>query len=235
MALDRQCKIVLIGDGSVGKSSLIARFRTEGFAPRYHQTVGVDFFEKRLQLRGAQGVRLQIWDIGGQSISSQMLPKYLYRSQVVLIVYDLTSFTSLENCDDWLAAVKRAFTDKHTAQVGKLPDIYLVGNKCDLLSLRQVTDERHADFWRGRGLSGGYLASARSGENVARAVFQACAHAMGVDLTAHELAFHDKVLGGVVVDDAEGPGRTADADRIEAEDLALEAAKHRRGCACAVS
>ena len=95
MALDRQCKIVLIGDGSVGKSSLIARFRTEGFAPRYHQTVGVDFFEKRLRLRGAQGVRLQIWDIGGQSISSQMLPKYLYRSQVVLIVYDLTSFSSL--------------------------------------------------------------------------------------------------------------------------------------------
>ena len=54
MALDRQCKIVLIGDGSVGKSSLIARFRTEGFAPRYHQTVGVDFFEKRPP-RGAQG------------------------------------------------------------------------------------------------------------------------------------------------------------------------------------
>ena len=70
---------------------------------------------------------------------------------------------------------------------------------------------------------------------MARAVFQACAHAMGVDLTAHELAFHDKVLGGVVVDDDEGPGRTADADRIEAEDLALEAAKNRRGCACAVS
>ena len=190
MALDRQCKIVLIGDGSVGKSSLIARFRTEGFAPRYHQTVGVDFFEKRLRLRGAQGVRLQIWDIGGQSISSLMLPKYLYRSQVVLVVYDLTSYTSLENCDDWLAAVKRAFTDRHTAQVGKLPDTYLVGNKCDLLSLRQVTDERHTEFWRGRGLSGGYLTSARSGENVARAVFQACAHAMGVDLTAHELAFH---------------------------------------------
>ena len=42
MSVDRQCKIVLIGDGSVGKSSLIARFRTEGFAPRYHQTVGVD-------------------------------------------------------------------------------------------------------------------------------------------------------------------------------------------------
>ena len=153
MALDRQCKIVLIGDGSVGKSSLIARFRTEGFAPRYHQTVGVDFFEKRLRLRGAQGVRLQIWDIGGQSISSLMLPKYLYRSQVVLVVYDLTSYTSLENCDDWLAAVKRAFTDRHTAQVGKLPDTYLVGNKCDLLSLRQVTDERHTEFWRGRGLS----------------------------------------------------------------------------------
>ena len=58
--VDRQCKIVLIGDGSVGKSSLIARFRTEGFAPQYAQTIGVDFFEKRLELRGSQAVKLQI-------------------------------------------------------------------------------------------------------------------------------------------------------------------------------
>ena len=66
MSVDRQCKIVILGHGSVGKSSLINRFRSEGFAPKYHQTVGVDFFEKRLELRGAQAVKLQIWDIGGQ-------------------------------------------------------------------------------------------------------------------------------------------------------------------------
>ena len=128
-------------------------------------------------------------------------------------------------------------------------------------------------------MDGGYLTSARSGENVARAVFQTAAHAVGVDrpsgidgpcvfamiiertlavqrrkksskpvlaefgrrpqvdLTSHELAFHDRALGvGVVASDAAAGGRTADADRIEAEDRALEDAKRRGGgCACAVS
>ncbi|KAH8058688.1 GTPase [Aureococcus anophagefferens] len=119
--VDRQCKIVLIGDGSVGKSSLIARFRTEGFAPHYAQTIGVDFFEKRLELRGSQAVKLQIWDIGGQSIHSKMLPKYLYKAAVVLIVYDLTNSESLLNVDDWLAALRKVFVDKYTGEKLRMP------------------------------------------------------------------------------------------------------------------
>ncbi|EGB06190.1 hypothetical protein AURANDRAFT_7004, partial [Aureococcus anophagefferens] len=184
---DRQCKIVLIGDGSVGKSSLIARFRTEGFAPHYAQTIGVDFFEKRLELRGSQAVKLQIWDIGGQSIHSKMLPKYLYKAAVVLIVYDLTNSESLLNVDDWLAALRKVFVDKYTGEKLRMPHTYVVGNKADLLQHRQVTDSDHVRFWQERRLEGGFLTSARSGENVAKAVYATAAHAVGVDLTAYEL------------------------------------------------
>lgn len=236
--MDRQCKIVLIGDGSVGKSSIIGRFRTEGFAPSYHQTVGVDFFEKRLELRGTQAVKLQIWDIGGQSISSKMLPKYLFKARVVLIVYDLTSAESFASVGDWIAALQKAFSDPFTGEKRRLPETYLVGNKADLLAHRQVTDGDHVRKWREGGLTGGYLTSAKSGENVARSVYQTAAHAAGVDLSAHELAFHDRCLNtvGVAADAAGDVGRTADADAIEAEDARLEAAKHRgRSCSCALS
>ena len=102
MALDRQCKIVLIGDGSVGKSSLIARFRTEGFAPRYHQTVGVDFFEKRLRLRGAQGVRLQIWDIGGQQTIRTYWRNYFEVTDGLVWVVDSADRWRLDTCRDEL-------------------------------------------------------------------------------------------------------------------------------------
>ena len=86
----------------------------------------------------------------------------------MLVVYDLTSFSSLENCDDWLAAVKRAFTDRHTAQVGKLPDTYLVGNKCDLASKRAVPTEQAAEFAESLGVE--YLeTSAKSALNVEKA------------------------------------------------------------------
>ena len=237
--VDRQCKIVLIGDGSVGKSSLIARFRTEGFAPQYAQTIGVDFFEKRLELRGSQAVKLQIWDIGGQSIHSKMLPKYLYKAAVVLIVYDLTNSESLLNVDDWLAALRKVFVDKYTGEKLRMPHTYVVGNKADLLQHRQVTDSDHVRFWQERKLEGGFLTSARSGENVAKAVYATAAHSVGVDLTAYELAFHDRVLNKVDVasaGDAVAGGRTADADRIEEEDRLAELRKRQRAsCSCALS
>jgi len=67
-------------------------------------------------------------------------------------------------------------------------------------------------------------------------VYQTAAHAVGVDLTAHELAFHDRCLAVDLAGAAPDAGRTADADRIEAVVAALEAAKGRGGnCVCVVS
>ena len=60
MSRDPQCKVCLLGNGSVGKSSIIARFVDDGFQRMYQQTIGVDFFEKRLALRGDKGVKLQV-------------------------------------------------------------------------------------------------------------------------------------------------------------------------------
>ena len=70
-------------------------------------------------------------------------------------------------------------------------------------------------------------------------MYQTAAHAVGVDLTAHELAFHDRVLNKVDVasaGDAAAGGRTADADRIEEEDRLAELRKRQRAsCSCALS
>ena len=57
---DPTCKLVLLGNGSVGKTSIIARFVSDGFARVYKQTVGLDFFEKRLELRGDKRVMIQV-------------------------------------------------------------------------------------------------------------------------------------------------------------------------------
>ena len=51
----------IIGDGSTGKSTIINAFKTEGFQPVYKQTVGIDFYEKSLKLRGEESVSLRIW------------------------------------------------------------------------------------------------------------------------------------------------------------------------------
>ena len=105
MATKSECSLCILGDGSVGKSSMIAAFRTDGFTPVYKQTIGVDFFEKQLRIRDNVSISLRIWDVGGQSINSKNLNTYLASSDVVFLVYDVTNTESYANLDDWLRKV----------------------------------------------------------------------------------------------------------------------------------
>jgi len=59
------------------------RLCEDHFAKSYKQTIGVDFFVKRLELPGKVNVALQVWDIGGQSIFSKMINTYVYEANAV--------------------------------------------------------------------------------------------------------------------------------------------------------
>jgi small GTP-binding protein len=91
------------------------------------QTVGCDFFEKKIKIRGEEMISLRVWDIGGQSMNSKNLPDYLSSSNVVFIVYDVTNPDSFQNLDDWIVLVRR-----HAPSNAK---ISLVGNKVDTTAI----------------------------------------------------------------------------------------------------
>uniref|UniRef100_A0A493TY98 RAB28, member RAS oncogene family n=1 Tax=Anas platyrhynchos platyrhynchos TaxID=8840 RepID=A0A493TY98_ANAPP len=80
---DRQLKLVVLGDGTCGKTSLATRFAQETFGKQYKQTIGLDFFLKRIILPGNLNVTLQVWDVGGQTIGGKMLDKYIYGAQLI--------------------------------------------------------------------------------------------------------------------------------------------------------
>ncbi|CAK9035944.1 unnamed protein product [Durusdinium trenchii] len=95
-----QFKVILLGDGAVGKTSLATRFCEDHFAKQYKQTIGLDFFVKRVVLPGDIHVCLQIWDIGGQSIGGKMLSNYTYGSGAVVLCYDITNYASFQHLED---------------------------------------------------------------------------------------------------------------------------------------
>ncbi|XP_042325574.1 ras-related protein Rab-28 [Sceloporus undulatus] len=66
----------------IASTSLATRFAQEAFGKQYKQTIGLDFFLKRITLPGNVNVTLQVWDIGGQTIGGKMLDKYVYGAQV---------------------------------------------------------------------------------------------------------------------------------------------------------
>ena len=223
------CSLAIVGDGSVGKSSIINAFKTEGFASAYKQTIGCDFYEKSLSVRN-RNISLKVWDIGGQSILSKNIGQYLGSSNAIFLVYDVTNMDSFINLDDWLRIVR-----KHSKQSNSVR-LYIVGNKIDLIPLRLVTKPQHDEFVVRNNLSGGLFMSAKSGENVIRAFYQVVSEVCGLKLTSFELAFHDKILGVHIGKlDENNDGRTSFADDIEAEDMAAEARKKNGDCKCLCS
>jgi small GTP-binding protein len=115
-------KIVVGGDPSVGKTSLIRHFCEGYFREAYLSTIGVSFLKKEIKLVN-KDVVLQIWDVGGQQIFQAMRPNYYKGAHGALLLFDVTNVSTLVHCTDWYDEIRRARP--------KIP-IYLCGNKIDL-------------------------------------------------------------------------------------------------------
>ncbi len=119
-------KIVVVGDGGVGKTALTVRFAEGVFRDDYKMTIGVDFSIKTINVAingQTRRVKLQIWDTGGQERFSYVRPLYYKGAVGGLIVFDLTNRKSYENLSRWFTEIANNCVS--------LP-LLLVGNKSDL-------------------------------------------------------------------------------------------------------
>ena len=129
-----QLKLVLMGKGGVGKTSLVNRYVHQRFSQNYMQTLGQDVFSKKLSINNNQVV-VQIYDIAGQERFESFRPVYLQGADLGLAIFDLTiPGTIAELKNNWLPELS-----KH---IDKPFFLSVVGNKSDLKGQRSV-DEAH--------------------------------------------------------------------------------------------
>ena len=83
-------KIVLIGPGAVGKTSLLQRFVHNKFSEGYSLTIGVDFLSKEVKVEPGESARLTIWDVGGQERFRFMRSRFYDGASGALLVFDLS-------------------------------------------------------------------------------------------------------------------------------------------------
>ncbi|XP_073444068.1 ras-related protein Rab-37 isoform X2 [Dendrobates tinctorius] len=130
---DLQHKTILVGDSSVGKTSLLVQFDQGKFLPgSFTSTVGIGFTNKMVTVDG-MNVKLQIWDTAGQERFRSVTHAYYRDAQALLLLYDITSKTSFDNIRAWLTEVHE-FAHKDVV-------IMLLGNKCDVNSGRVIRTE----------------------------------------------------------------------------------------------
>lgn len=117
-------KIVLLGDSSVGKTSLVHRFTTDSFDPHLANTIGAAFISKEHTSKD-RTIKFEIWDTAGQERYKSLTPMYYRNAKVALVCFDLSlPGESFERARYWIDQL---------AVLGP-PDIKIkvVGNKEDL-------------------------------------------------------------------------------------------------------
>jgi small GTP-binding protein len=155
---DFKFKICLLGEGSVGKTSLVYRFIENKFQEDYKTTLGVSILQKHLEI-DEYSVSLNIWDFGGQHSFKKLRKLYLEGSKGALVVFDLTNRESFEKLGEWIQDFR--------GQQEKKP-FWLIGNKVDLKDQLVVTEEEGNLLAKEHGVNL-IVTSAKTGENVEKA------------------------------------------------------------------
>jgi len=136
-------KVCLVGEKTVGKTSLIRRFVLNMFDDRYVTTIGTKVSKKEVQILNADRdlalhIDMSVWDIMGEKGFRQLLKdSYFYGANAILAVADLTRDQTLEDLDDWIDNVFRV--------VGRVPVVVAV-NKADLASEATFEEKDVAQF-----------------------------------------------------------------------------------------
>ena len=164
-------KYVIVGDSSVGKSSLFLHFTEGQFRDNEKPTIGADTASKDMLL-DKKGYKIQLYGVSGQEIFRQMNFGYYKNKAVALLVYEIDKRESFEHITRWMEDIKKN-APKNVLMI-------LVGNKCDLEDNREVSQEEGKEFAEKNGMKF-FETSAKTGQNVEEVFKQ------GVEIIAKRL------------------------------------------------
>lgn len=132
-------KIVVLGEGRVGKTSLTLKFVENRFDDGQESTINANFLTKSISVGGKTGT-FNIWDTAGQEKFSALAAIYYRNATGAIVVYDITERSSFDRVVGWVKELRK-MADPGIA-------IIIAGNKCDLEADRRITEEeatRYAD------------------------------------------------------------------------------------------
>ena len=139
-----EAKIVLLGDISVGKTSIASRYCKNTFNEHHINTIGGAYLQQKIVLSNGVSIKFHIWDTSGQERFRTMTNLYYHDAQAAILTYDVTNEDSMKSLDYWINELKgKVETDNMI--------LILAGNKCDVSD-----NERKVDMRKGMQLAEKY-------------------------------------------------------------------------------
>jgi small GTP-binding protein len=156
-------KVAVVGDGRVGKTSLIKKFTQGSFEKEYIETIGAQLSSYIEEIDGYR-IKLLFWDIAGEDSFHFLRPAFFNNSSAAIIVYSLEENKlgeeSFSNLPDWYAEVLR--------YCGKIPTI-VFANKVDLINEDDLDNSVIEEHVNNGKFLGYYITSAKTGQGVTEA------------------------------------------------------------------
>jgi small GTP-binding protein len=181
MSAEFRFKIVMLGDGAVGKTAMTTRFTQDSFNTDYKRTIGADFAVKRMEIPDIDAqVTLQCWDLSGQPRFEFVRQGFYRGARGGLLLYDVTRRRTFLNIDRWK---EETFTN-----TGKNIPLVVVANKIDLVESRAVAKKDGQAYAKENGFI--YVeSSALTGENVEEAYVNLCKRIIKESKSTKESSF----------------------------------------------
>lgn len=155
-------KVVMLGEGRVGKTCLTLRYVQNSFTPDQESTIQATYLDKRLNV-GKRSVKLMIWDTAGQERFHALASLYYRDAAGALLVYDITDRDSFTKVRHWVKELRKI--------VGKNIVLVIAGNKSDMEKKRQV-EESEAEQYAASVGAVHVPTSAKTGKNVEAAFLE---------------------------------------------------------------
>ena len=160
MNYDEKCQLLIIGDATVGKTSILTRFTDDKFSTNYLNTVGLDFFSKD-EVFNNKKVRIKIWDTAGQERYRALTQGFFKSAHGIIITYDVSNVDTFENLKYWIQSIHTNLGENDSIK------IIIIGNKVDLE--REVSLEDAQKYAKENGYKY-FETSAKTGKGVSESI-----------------------------------------------------------------
>ena len=155
---DEKCRLLIIGDSFVGKTSFLSYYSNGSFNLHYLATAGLELITKD-EIIDNKTIRIDLWDTAGNEKFHSLTTGFFKNAEGIMVMFDVTTLTSFENVRNWTESIKTHLS----LEANNIP-VIIIGNKIDLKE-REIKTEDANKYCRELGFKY-FETSAKTGENV---------------------------------------------------------------------